>query len=98
MKGPEFDLSQPLGGPRWGEGRRDARSDRLVGEGFLGETTNSDAAATEIGRIVDRFLASLRNSLGQVIEALPLDTEMLSPVRDLARSVDVMLALSLIHI
>ena len=92
MKGPEFDLSQPLGGPRWGEGRRDARSDRVVGEGFLGATTGSDAAATEIGRIVDRFLTSMRSALGQVVEALPVDAEMLAPVADVARSVDVMLA------
>lgn len=92
MKGPEFDLSQPLGGPRWGEGRRDARSDRMVGEGFLGATTGSDAAATEIGRIVDRFLTSMRSALGQVVEALPVDAEMLAPVADVARSVDVMLA------
>ena len=92
MKGPEFDLSQPLGGPRWGEGRRDARSDRMVGEGFLGATTGSDAAATEIGRIVDRFLISMRSALGQVVEALPVDAEMLAPVADVARSVDVMLA------
>ena len=92
MKGPEFDLSQPLGGPRWGEGRRDARSGRMVGEGFLGDTTGSDAAATEIGRIVDRFLTSMRSSIGQVVDALPLDAEVLAPVRDLARTVDTMLA------
>ena len=81
MKGPEFDLSQPLGGPRWGEGRRDSRSDRVVGEGFLGATTTSDAAATEIGRIVDRFLTSMRSSIGQVLEALPVDAEALAPRR-----------------
>ena len=92
MKGPEFDLSQPLGGPRWGEGRRDSRSDRVVGEGFSGATTSSDAAATEIGRIVDRFLTSMRASIGQVAESLPVDAEMLAPVRELARGVDVMLA------
>lgn len=92
MKGPEFDLSQPLGGPRWGEGRRDARSDRMVGEGFLGTTTSSDAAATEIGRIVDRFLKSMRSSLGQIVEALPVDAELLAPIFDTARGVDAMLA------
>lgn len=92
MRGPEFDLSQPLGGPRWGEGRRDSRSDRIVGEGFLGATSHSDAAATEIGRIVDRFLTSVRDTLGQVMEALPVDAEMLGPVREVARGVDVMLA------
>lgn len=92
MKGPEFDLSKPLGGPRWGEGRRDSRSDRVVGEGFLGETTSTDAAATEIGRIVDRFLTSVRAALGQVADALPVDGEMLAPVRDAVRGVDVMLA------
>lgn len=92
MKGPEFDLSQPLGGPRWGEGSRDSRSDRMVGEGFLGATTSSDAAATEIGRLVDKFLNSMKASLGQIVEALPVDAEMLAPVRDLARGVDVMLA------
>jgi len=73
VKGPEFDLSQPLGGPRWGEGSRDSRSDRMVGEGFLGTTTSSDAAATELGRLVDRFLTSMRTSLGQIVEALPVD-------------------------
>lgn len=92
MRGPEFDLSQPLGGPRWGEGRRDARSDRVVGEGFLGATTHSDAAATEIGRIVDRFLSSMRSALGQVVEALPIDPEILAPVKEAARNVDVALA------
>ena len=92
MKGPEFDLSRPLGGPRWGEGSRDARSDRMVGEGFLGATTSSDAAATEIGRIVDRFLSSMKSSIGQIVDAVPIDTEMLAPVRDLARGVDAMLA------
>ena len=92
MKGPEFDLSQPLGGPRWGEGRRDARSDRMVGEGFLGATTSSDAAATEIGRIVDRFLKSMRSSLGQIVDALPVDAELLAPDFDTARGVDAMLA------
>lgn len=92
MKGPEFDLSQPLGGPRWGEGRRDARSDRMVGEGFLGATTGSDAAATEIGRIVDRFLKSMRSSIGQIVEALPVDPDVLAPVWEAARGVDVMLA------
>lgn len=92
MKGPEFDLSQPLGGPRWGEGRRDARSDRVVGEGFLGATTHSDAAATEIGRIVDRFLTSMRSALGQVMDALPIDSEILAPVKEAAKNVDVALA------
>src|SRR5699024_1605729 len=92
VKGPEFDLSQPLGGPRWGEGRRDSRSDRVVGEGFLGATTSSDAAATEIGRIVDDFLGSMRAALGQVLEALPVDAETLAPVRDIARTVDTALA------
>ena len=92
MKGPEFDLSQPLGGPRWGEGRRDSRSDRVVGEGFLGATTNSDAAATEIGRIVDRFLTSMRSAIGQVLEHLPVDAEVLAPVKEAAKNVDVVLA------
>ena len=92
MKGPEFDLSRPLGGPRWGEGGRDSRSDRVVGEGFLGATTHSDAAATEIGRIVDRFLGSMRSAVGQVVEALPLDAEVLAPVREAVRGVDSMLA------
>ena len=64
----------------------------MVGEGFLGATTSSDAAATEIGRIVDRFLSSMRATLGQIVEAVPIDVEMLAPVRDLARGVDVMLA------
>lgn len=92
MKGPEFDLSQPLGGPRWGEGRRDSRSDRVVGEGFLGATTSSDAAATELGRIVDSFLVSMRAAIGQVMEALPVDAETLAPVREAARTVDAVLA------
>lgn len=92
MKGPEFDLSQPLGGPRWGEGRRDSRSDRVVGEGFLGATTSSDAAATELGRIVDDFLVSMRAAIGQVMEALPVDAELLRPVREAARTVDSALA------
>lgn len=92
MKGPEFDLSQTMGGPRWGEGRRDSRSDRVVGEGFLGSTTHSDAAATEIGRIVDRFFSSMRSAVGQVVEALPVDAEVLAPVREAVRSVEVMLA------
>ncbi len=64
----------------------------MVGEGFLGATTTSDAAATEIGRIVDRFLTSMRSSIGQVLEALPVDAEALAPIRDVARNVDVMLA------
>jgi len=64
----------------------------VVGEGFLGATTTSDAAATEIGRIVDRFLTSMRSSIGQVLEALPVDAEALAPIRDVARNVDVMLA------
>ena len=85
MRGPEFDLSQPLGGPRWGEGRRDSRSDRVVGEGFLGATTHSDAAATEIGRIVDRFLTSMRSAIGQVMEVLPIDPEILAPVKEAAK-------------
>ncbi|HHX84522.1 MAG TPA: acyltransferase family protein [Actinomycetales bacterium] len=92
MRGPEFDLSQPLGGPRWGEGRRDSRSDRVVGEGFLGATTHSDAAATEIGRIVDRFLTSMRSAIGQVMEVLPIDPEILAPVKEAAKNVDVALA------
>lgn len=92
MKGPEFDLSRPLGGPRWGEGGRDSRSDRVVGEGFLGATTHSDAAATEIGRIIDRFLGSMRSAVRQVVEALPLDAQVLSPVREAVRGVDSMLA------
>ncbi|MFL0577881.1 lysophospholipid acyltransferase family protein [Dietzia sp. 179-F 9C3 NHS] len=92
MRGPEFDLSQPLGGPRWGEGRRDSRSDRVVGEGFLGATTHSDAAATEIGRIVDRFLTSMRSAIRQVMEVLPIDQEILAPVKEAAKNVDVALA------
>lgn len=92
MKGPEFDLSQPLGGPRWGEGRRDARSDRMVGEGFLGATTSSDAAATEFGRIVDGFLTSMRASIGQIVETLPVDAEVLAPVRDVVATMDKALA------
>jgi len=92
VRGPEFDLSQPLGGPRWGEGRRDSRSDRVVGEGFLGATTHSDAAATEIGRIVDRFLTSMRSAIGQVMEVLPIDPEILAPVKEAAKNVDVALA------
>ena len=92
MKGPEFDLSQPLGGPRWGEGRRDSRSARMVGEGFLGDTTSSDAAATEIGRIVDRFLSAVRSSVGQVADSLPVDAAALAPVREVIRGVDAALA------
>lgn len=92
MKGPEFDLSQPLGGPRWGEGRRDARSSRMVGEGFLGDATGGDAAATEFGRIIDGFLSSARASIGQILAALPVDAEMLAPVRDAVRTVDTALA------
>lgn len=91
MRGPEFDLGRPFGGPRWGEGPRDDRSTRFVGEGFR-EPSAGDAAATEIGRIVHRFLEALRGALEQVASTLHLDQEILLPMKNAAQSVDAALA------
>ena len=64
----------------------------MVGEGFLGATTSTDAAATEIGRIVDRFLTAFRSALGQVASVLPVDQEVLAPMKNAAQTVDAVLA------
>ena len=91
MRGPEFDLGEPFGGPQWGEGARDSRSRRFVGEGFR-EPGVGDAAASEIGRIIDDFLVGMRSALTQVMSVLPIDQEILAPVKNAVQSVDTVLA------